>query len=249
VARKLYGREGVNAIHCPGAHAANGGRLFFATDSISGKRFLVDTGASFSIVPHRSSSRPSGPALRTANNIRIRCWGRRTAEVNIGGAVFSFDFLLADVRFPILGIDFMRHHQLVVDLCSERLLPRSALAQPVGGDVFTVAGQTVAPAAAVSEWDQLLAEFPAVSQPFTVASSPAKAEFDKMLAAGIIRRSSSSWSSPLHMVQKKDGGWRPCGDFRRLNNITAEDKYPLPNMADLSARLDGCVIFSKLDLQ
>jgi hypothetical protein len=136
----------------------------------------------------------------------------------------------------------------------------------------------VAPAAAVSEWDQLLAEFPAVSQPFTVASSPAhgvehnietaghptttkfwrldpvrlaaaKAKFDKMLAAGVIRRSSSSWSSLLHMVQKKDGGWRPCGDFRRLNNITAEDKYPLPNMADLSARLDGCVIFLKLDLQ
>jgi Reverse transcriptase (RNA-dependent DNA polymerase) len=150
------------------------------------------------------------------------------------------------------------------------------LAQPVGGDVFTIASQTVAPAAASSEWEQLLAEFPGVSQPFTVALSPAhgvehniettgrpttakfrrldpvrlaKAEFDKMLAAGVIRRSSSSWSSPLHMVQKKDGGWRPCGDFRRLNNITVEDKYPLPNMADLSARLDGCVIFLKLDLQ
>jgi hypothetical protein len=39
------------------------------------------------------------------------------------------------------------------------------------------------------------------------------------------------------------------GDFGRLNNITVEDKYPLPNMGDLSARLDGCVIFSKLDLQ
>jgi Reverse transcriptase (RNA-dependent DNA polymerase) len=82
-----------------------------------------------------------------------------------------------------------------------------------------------------------------------VRLAAAKAEFDKMLAAGVVRRSSSSWSSLLHMVQKKDGGWRPCGDFRRLNNVTVEDKYPLPNMADLSARLDGCVIFSKLDLQ
>jgi hypothetical protein len=50
------------------------------------------------------------------------------------------------------------------------------------------------------------------------------------------------------MVKKKCGGWRPCGDFRRLNAATAEDKYPLPNMGDLSARLDGCKIFSKLDL-
>jgi hypothetical protein len=51
------------------------------------------------------------------------------------------------------------------------------------------------------------------------------------------------------MVQKKCGGWRPCGDYRCLNAATVEDKYPLPNMGDLSSRLDGCVIFSKLDLQ
>jgi cleavage and polyadenylation specificity factor subunit 1 len=51
------------------------------------------------------------------------------------------------------------------------------------------------------------------------------------------------------MVQKKDGSWRPCGDYRQLNLQTVEDKYPLPNMADLAARLDGCTIFSKLDLR
>jgi Reverse transcriptase (RNA-dependent DNA polymerase) len=51
------------------------------------------------------------------------------------------------------------------------------------------------------------------------------------------------------MVRKKDGSWRPCGDFRRLNLITTEDRYPLPNMADLSSHLEGCTVFSKLDLQ
>jgi hypothetical protein len=157
MAGKLAGRGSVNAVHCPGEHAADGGRLFFAADDLSGKRFLVDTGASFSILPHRSALRPSGPGLRTANNVRIRCWGRRTAEVNIGGRVFSWDFLLADVRFPILGIDYLRHHQLVVDVCSERLLPRSAFAQPIGGEVFAIASQAAVPAAASSEWDQLLA--------------------------------------------------------------------------------------------
>jgi hypothetical protein len=74
-------------------------------------------------------------------------------------------------------------------------------------------------------------------------------EFDAMLEAGIVRRSDRGWSSPLHMVRKKDGGWHPCGDFRRLNLITAGDKYPLPNMQDLSARLAGCRFFTKLDLQ
>jgi Reverse transcriptase (RNA-dependent DNA polymerase) len=77
----------------------------------------------------------------------------------------------------------------------------------------------------------------------------AKAEFQKMLDTGVVRRSSSCWSSPLHMVRKKDGSWRPCGDFRCLNICTTDDKYPLPNMGDLSSRLDGCTVFSKLDLQ
>jgi hypothetical protein len=86
------------------------------------------------------------------------------------------------------------------------------------------------------------------------SGQPAAAKFYrldniKLAAAGIIRHSSCQWSSPLHMVRKKDGGWRPCGDYRRLNLATQEDKYSLPNMGDLASRLDGCLIFSKLDLR
>jgi hypothetical protein len=51
------------------------------------------------------------------------------------------------------------------------------------------------------------------------------------------------------MDRKKDSSWRPCGDYRQLNLQTVEDKYPLPNMADLAARLDSCTVFSKLGLR
>jgi hypothetical protein len=76
----------------------------------------------------------------------------------------------------------------------------------------------------------------------------AKAEFKRIESAGIVRRSKSPWASPLHMVPKKDGLWRPCGDYRRLNLVTTPDKYPVPNMKDLSNGLHGCTIFSKIDL-
>ncbi|MFN9903862.1 MAG: reverse transcriptase family protein, partial [bacterium] len=64
-----------------------------------------------------------------------------------------------------------------------------------------------------------------------------------------MRRSNSPWSSPLHMVPKPNGSWRPCGDYRRLNAATTPDKYPLPNLQDLSNFLHGSTIFSKIDLE
>jgi hypothetical protein len=51
------------------------------------------------------------------------------------------------------------------------------------------------------------------------------------------------------MVPKPNGSWRSCSDYRRLNDITVPDKYPLPNLQDLSANLHGAVIFSKMDLE
>src|SRR5450830_485225 len=50
------------------------------------------------------------------------------------------------------------------------------------------------------------------------------------------------------MLAKTDGTWQPCGDYRRLNTATVDDRYPLPSLLDFSAKLSGCKFFSCIDL-
>ena len=76
----------------------------------------------------------------------------------------------------------------------------------------------------------------------------AKQEFQHMLDLGIIRPSESPWASPLHMVPKPNGDWRPCGDYRALNLATQPDRYPVPDIQDFTVRLAGCKVFTKIDL-
>ena len=56
------------------------------------------------------------------------------------------------------------------------------------------------------------------------------AEFREMEQQGVIHCSSSNWASPLHMVKKADGSWRPCSDFLQLNTQTKPDLYTCQNM-------------------
>lgn len=73
-------------------------------------------------------------------------------------------------------------------------------------------------------------------------------EIDRMLSLGVIEPSSSAWSSPMRMVLKP-GKVRLCLDARKINEETAKDAYPLPNIEGIFARLPKANIISKIDLR
>jgi len=86
--------------------------------------------------------------------------------------------------------------------------------------------------------------------PLTEQESTALKEYiDENLAKGFIRKSKSPAGAPVLFVPKKSGELRMCVDYRRLNDITIRDSYPLPLINDMLEHLSKGKVFSKLDLR
>jgi len=69
-----------------------------------------------------------------------------------------------------------------------------------------------------------------------------------MLATGVIGPSTSSWASPVCLVKKKDGTFRFCIDYRRINAVSKKDAYPIPDIQDALDNLRGSQYFATIDL-
>ncbi|KAJ4717071.1 Retrotransposon protein, putative, Ty3-gypsy subclass [Melia azedarach] len=93
---------------------------------------------------------------------------------------------------------------------------------------------------------------PISKTPYRMAPSELKElkkQLEELLEKGFIRPSVSPWGAPVLFVKKKDGTMRLCIDYRELNRVTVKNKYPLPRIDDLFDQLQGCSIFSKIDLR
>ena len=75
-----------------------------------------------------------------------------------------------------------------------------------------------------------------------------KEELTKLIHKRLIEPSSSEWSSPVVIVPKKNGKWRVCVDYRKVNDVTQKDSYALPFIDEIFDSLHGATIFSTLDL-
>ena len=76
-----------------------------------------------------------------------------------------------------------------------------------------------------------------------------KEEIDKLLEAAVIRNSHSSWSAPIIVVPKGDGGKHLVIDYRALNKVTRKFVWPMPKVEDIFSQLNGAKYFSTLDLR
>ncbi|XP_076730651.1 retrovirus-related Pol polyprotein from transposon 412 [Maylandia zebra] len=75
-----------------------------------------------------------------------------------------------------------------------------------------------------------------------------KRHVQELVSQGILKESSSPWASPAVVVIKKDGSVRFCCDYRRLNEVTCKDAYPLPRIEESLDALGNALLFSTLDL-
>jgi len=83
--------------------------------------------------------------------------------------------------------------------------------------------------------------------PYTMRDE-VKKQLDNMLDAGLIKESESPWASPIVLVRKANGSLRICVDYRRLNEVTIKDCYPLPKIEDMLVILHKAKFYTILDL-
>jgi hypothetical protein len=76
-----------------------------------------------------------------------------------------------------------------------------------------------------------------------------KSNIDELLSKGFIRPSKSPVGAPVVFAKKKDGTLRLCIDYRQLNSRTRKDRYPIPPISTLLAKLSAAKIFTKIDLR
>ncbi|XP_051156392.1 uncharacterized protein LOC127278635 [Leptopilina boulardi] len=145
-------------------------RRLFVTDQSTKTQFLIDTGADLCVFPRTmvpGRREKTNYELYAANGTLIATYGFETINLNIGlRRNFSWRFVIAEVSKPIIGVDFLGHYSLLVDIQNQRLIDNNTTVSVVGHvvdcssqwlDIRSIAGS--------SQWHKLLEKYLDVTRP------------------------------------------------------------------------------------
>lgn len=243
--------------------------------------FLIDSGSVVTVLPRefiKKNLNKQSFTLYAANTTEIGTFGEKILTLDLGlRRQFRWPFIIAAVKTPIIGADFIAHYGLLIDLKNQCLIDLVTNLTSKGVIRKTTLHSISTTNRSIG-YAELLAQFPTITKPSdiirteensTVAhfietiGSPVthrprrlvgekletlRQEIEYLLERKMVRPSKSPWSSPIHLQSKQSGGWRLCGDFRALNSKTVPDRYPTGHSHDIFIGLHKKKIFSTLDL-
>ena len=222
----------------------------------------IDTGASMTIIserqwsalqavaPHLNLTSGNLPCLRTYAGETIQPVGRAYLQVDHNNQEYDLPALVVPGQGPnLLGRDWLS--VLRINWATVHQVDKDDFLRPFQS-LFAEGLGTLKGVKARFYVDENVQPAYIKARPVTLAyREKVEQELDRLQEAGVIYPVDfSEWASPIVPVWKTTGGVRICGDYSvTINHAVRVDKYPLPNISDLYAKLSGGQIYSKLDLR
>ncbi|KAF8753430.1 hypothetical protein RHS01_06872 [Rhizoctonia solani] len=215
---------------------------------------LIDSGATSSFLHPRTAELLRLPLIDLPTPVTVtmlngsspqagKIWKKAVLTFSFDGKKMTETFLICNTgsHAAILGLKWLDAHNPEIDWNMRTLTFPHATPKHVA-----IAEEEEADKNPLKEYPPSTINTPSMTD---AESATLKDWLRDELKAGKIRPSKSSISSPVMFVPKKDGSRRLVVDYRRLNNCTKKNVYPLPRPDDLMAQLRGAKIFTKLDLR
>ncbi|GJW64069.1 putative reverse transcriptase domain-containing protein [Tanacetum coccineum] len=227
-------------------------------------RVLFDSGADKSFVSISLASMLNIPLITIDTFYIIKMANGNLVSTNtiIQGATLTllnqpFEIDLMSIKLGsfdvVIGMDWLsKYHARII--CDEKVIHI-----PINGEtliireVFPEDLPGLPPVRQVEfQIDLIPRAAPVARAPYRLAPSEMKEpsnQLQELADRGFIQPSTSPWGAPVLFVKKKDRSFRMCIDYRELNKLAVNNRYPLPRINDLLDQLQGSSVYSKIDLR